>query len=145
MRISEITYAGRIWSPLVLHPELTVIWGEPQHVTELSDVLAGLYSNAGSSVGGTIEYSGFSMPLDQTAMVSLDIHTSGLRTLDAARLEQSRSVIRAELASQVASRMAELDTSTTGITAEAESLRRRQAAAVVAAPPASAPPATKAP
>jgi hypothetical protein len=132
MRFTEITHEDRNWSPLVLHPDLTVIWGESGQLAELTEVLEFLYSSAGSAVGGTIEYAGFAMPLDQTSVVSLDIHGSGLRTLDMSLLEQSRSRIRAELDSRIASRLEELDAASKPLTSEAESLRRRQAAASAA-------------
>lgn len=132
MRVTEITHEDRSWSPLLLHPDLTVIWGESAQLAEVTEVLECLYSSAGSDVGGTLEYSGIGMPLDQTAVVSLDIHGSGLRTLDASVLEQSSSRIRSELASRVDSRLAELDALSKRLTVETESLRRRMAGAAAA-------------
>lgn len=132
MRVNEITHEDRVWSPLALHPHLTVIWGEPKQLAELTDVLEHLYSIAGSAVGGTIEYLGFGMPLDQTAVVSLDIHGSGLRTLETSVLEESRSRIQAELASRVETRLSELGASLDRAASDADSLRRRKAAAAAA-------------
>lgn len=132
MRVNEITQEDRSWSPLVLHPRLTVVWGEPGQLAELTALLESLYSGAGSTVGGTVEYSGFAMPLDQTTVVSLDVHGSGLRTVDLSLLEQSRSRIRADLAARVDARLGELDARSRLLAEEAESLRRRKAAAAAA-------------
>lgn len=132
MRVTEITHEDRSWSPLVLHPHLTVVCGESEAVAELAEVLSNVYSAAGSTVGGTVEYAGFAMPLDQTTVVSLDLHGSGLRTLDTSIIEESCSEIRSELATRVDARLEELDTSAARATEDAEALRRRKAAASAA-------------
>lgn len=132
MRVTEITHEDSSWSPLVLHPRLTVVWGEPAQLAELTAVFENLYSGAGSTVGGSVEYAGFTMPLDQTTVVSLDVHGSGLRAIDTSLLERARSRIRADLASSVDARLAELDGRSKLLVQDTESLRRRSAAAAAA-------------
>lgn len=132
MRVTEIKHEDRGWSPLVLHPRLSVITGDAEELTELADLLANLYSSAGSVVGGGIEYSGFHMPLDQTAVVSLDLHGRGMRSLDAALLEQTRTGMRTDLMAEVQSRLAEVESTIRVRDGEVDALHRKRAASEAA-------------
>lgn len=132
MRVTEVTRSGRRWSPLVLHPRLTVVAGEPDQRAEVIEVLSTVYSIAGSTVGGTIEYSGFHMPLDQTAVVSLDIAGRGFVTIDQDAWERARSEMHSELTVGVRSRLAELEDARGPLEAEADALGRKCAAAEAA-------------
>ncbi len=132
MRVAEITHDESPWSPLVLHPRLNVIFGEASAIDDLEAILNDLYSSAGGAVGGSIEYSGFQMPLDQTAVVSLDLHGRGMRSLDPVDLEDACRAMRAGLVSGSQSRLEDVDTRIAQMGEDLEALRRKRAAAEAA-------------
>jgi hypothetical protein len=69
-----------------LHPRLTVITGDAPACARLTQVLGRAFALAGTAVVGTLEYSGFLSPLDQTTVVSLDLPGEGLLVVSAADL-----------------------------------------------------------
>jgi hypothetical protein len=71
---------------VVLHPRLTVITGDAPACTRLTEVLGRAFALAGTEVVGTLEFSGFPSPLDQTTVVSLDLPGEGLLVVTAADL-----------------------------------------------------------
>ena len=95
MRLRSLSRESGLWSPLEFHPALTVLVSEDDGLREhLVGTLADLYALAGSDVVGSIEYSGFEMPLDQTSVVSLDLHGGGPVLLDATDLHRIREKLR---------------------------------------------------
>ena len=71
---------------VVLHPRLTVVTGDAPACTRLTQVLGRAFALAGTEVAGTLEFSGFPSPLDQTTVVSLDLPGEGLLVVTAADL-----------------------------------------------------------
>ena len=81
MRLVDVHIEGEQRLDLVLHPRLTVLTGVDAETHVLADALARAFVLAGNGVSGTVDYSGFQMPLDQTTVVSLDLQGDGFRVL----------------------------------------------------------------
>ncbi|MGI9577820.1 MAG: hypothetical protein ACR2OH_06455 [Microthrixaceae bacterium] len=81
MRLVDVHVEGETTLDVVLHPRLTVLTGMQAETHLLADALARCFVMAGNGVTGTVEYSGFHMPLDQTTVVSLDVQGDGFRVL----------------------------------------------------------------
>ncbi|MEZ5237664.1 MAG: hypothetical protein R2716_01455 [Microthrixaceae bacterium] len=129
MRVTQVTRSERSWSPLVLHPRLTVISGEESQRAEVVSTLTSLYSEAGAGVGGVLEFSGLTMPIDQTAVVSLDLHGAGLPRLDAEAVQEALARTRAAARESSEARLAVLDQVDSTLAGREAELRRRRTAA----------------
>ncbi|MCO5318331.1 MAG: hypothetical protein M9942_07825 [Microthrixaceae bacterium] len=128
MRVTKVEQHGAAWSPLVLHPRLTVITGEPVHLAEVVGALGSLYRDAGTAIEGTLEYAGLQMPLDQTAVVSLDLHGSGLCRMDPTSFRGAREAVAESIRAATEHRLRELTDLQTQLEARVGELLRRSEA-----------------
>lgn len=128
MRVTEITSTGSRWSPLALHPRLTVVAGDADQRAEVLEVLSTIFSSAGSGISGTLEYAGLHMPLDQTSVVSLDIQGRGLPVVDPEKWQGTLKAMRSELDVEVEARLVALDATSEHLESEVDALERRAAA-----------------
>jgi hypothetical protein len=81
VRLVDVHVEGEQAIDVVLHPRLTVLTGAESETHALAEALARSFVLAGNGVTGTVDYSGFHMPLDQTTVVSLDLQGDGFRVL----------------------------------------------------------------
>ncbi len=88
MRVVDVHTEGDGALDAVLHPRLTVLTGLQAECQELAQALAQAFVLAGNGLTGTVEYSGFHMPLDQTTVVSLDLQGEGFRVVTAGELPE---------------------------------------------------------
>ncbi|MFV0316167.1 MAG: hypothetical protein ACK5O2_04295 [Microthrixaceae bacterium] len=98
MKFRTLSRDAEAWSPLELHPSLTVVVFDDDAIrVSLIETLSHAYDLAGSEVHGMIEYSGFDMPLDQTSVVSLDLVGDGPPLVDQEVLVGVLGEVRDEL------------------------------------------------
>jgi hypothetical protein len=86
LRLVEVQVDGEHPIHVALHQRLTVVTGEAPACKLLAEALGRAFALAGTELSGTLEFSGFVSPLDQTTVISLDLPGEGLTVVTAADL-----------------------------------------------------------